>query len=110
MIVAFNSDEWVKSQQIQINSVSATVLSTVGYFKTIIITSSAITPLGPRIYTFYTFYLASTLDKIRIDFSFQKRNKRQFNMSFDFYIISNMKNRIKEVTIEGNKDYLKTIK
>jgi len=87
MIVAFNSDDWVKSQGIQINSVSATILSTLGFYKII----ESINFFGKKK---YTFYLVSTLDKIKIDFSFQKRNKHQFNMSFNFYIVNNMKNKL----------------
>jgi len=77
MIVAFNNDEWVKSQGITITSLSATLLATIGFYKVEWSTRE--------------IYLASTLDKIKLDFNFQKRNKHRFNMSFEFYIVNNMK-------------------
>lgn len=77
MIVAFNNDEWVKSQGITITSLNATLLATIGFYK--VDWSKGI------------IYLASTLDKIKLDFNFQKRNKHRFNMSFEFYIVNNMK-------------------
>jgi hypothetical protein len=77
MIVAFNNDEWVKSQGITITSLSATLLATIGFYK--VEKSKGI------------IYLASTLDKIKLDFNFQKRNRHQFSMSFEFYIVNNMK-------------------
>jgi hypothetical protein len=75
MIVAFNNDEWVKSQGITITSLSATLLATIGFYKKVK----------------EEIYLASTLDKIKLDFNFQKRNRHQFSMSFEFYIVNNMK-------------------
>jgi hypothetical protein len=77
MIVAFNNDEWVKSQGITITSLNATLLSTIGFYK--------VEKSNGKI------YLASTLDKIKLDFNFQKRNRHQFSMSFEFYIVNNMK-------------------
>jgi hypothetical protein len=77
MIVAFNNDEWVKSQGITINSLNATFLATIGFYK--------VEPSEGKI------YLASTLDKIKLDFNFQKRNRHKFSMSFEFYIVNNMK-------------------
>jgi hypothetical protein len=61
MIVPFNNDEWVKSQGITITSLSATLLATIGLYK--VEQSKA------------KIYLASTLDKIKLDFNFQKRNR-----------------------------------
>ncbi len=97
MIVAFNNDEWVKSQGIQINSVSATLLSTLGFYKII---ENTISSKRKR----YSFYIVSTLDKIRIDFSFQKRNKHQFKMSFDFYIVNNMKSKTHPDSVINDDD------
>jgi hypothetical protein len=77
MIVAFNNDEWVKSQGITITSLSATLLATIGFYKV---------EWSKR-----EIYLASTLDKIKLDFNFEKRNRHQFSMSFEFYIVNNMK-------------------
>jgi hypothetical protein len=77
MIVAFNNDEWVKSQGITITSLSATLLATIGFYKVD--------------WSNGKIYLASTLDKIKLDFNFQKRNRHQFSMSFEFYIVNNMK-------------------
>lgn len=76
MIYAFNNDDWIKSQGIKINSVNATLVSTIGFYKRV----------GSEL------YLANTLDKLKVDFTFQKRNKKTFHMSFDFYIVNNMKN------------------
>jgi len=80
MIVAFNNDEWVKSQGITITSLNATLLATVGFYK-----------VEKYNGIIYKIYLASTLDKIKLDFNFQKRNRHQFSMSFEFYIVNNMK-------------------
>ena len=77
MIVAFNNDEWVKSQGITITFLSATLLATIGFYKVE--------------WSKGKIYLASTLDKIKLDFNFQKRNRHQFSMSFEFYIVNNMK-------------------
>jgi hypothetical protein len=77
MIVAFNNDEWVKSQGITITSLSATLLATIGFYKVE--------------WSNGKIYLASTLDKIKLDFNFRKRNRHQFSMSFEFYIVNNMK-------------------
>ena len=77
MIVAFNNDEWVKSQGITITSLNATLLATIGFYK--------------FEKTKQTIYLNSTLDKIKLDFNFQKRNRHQFSMSFEFYIVNNIK-------------------
>ncbi|MGC8815626.1 MAG: hypothetical protein ACP5O4_05450 [bacterium] len=77
MINAFNNDEWIKSQGITITSLSATLLATIGFYR--------IDTLQRKI------HIAYTLDKIRIDFNFQKRNKHQFRMSFEYYLVNNMK-------------------
>lgn len=77
MIVAFNNDEWVKSQGITITSLGATLLATIGFYKVDNVKKD--------------IYLASTLDKIKLDFNFQKRNRHRFSMSFEFYIVNNMK-------------------
>ncbi|MGC8734777.1 MAG: hypothetical protein ACP5RD_07065, partial [bacterium] len=81
MINAFNNDEWVKSQGITITSLSATLLATIGFYK--------IDKIRREIYT------ACTLDKIKIDFNFQKRNKHRFRMSFEYYLVNNMKSSIR---------------
>lgn len=93
MITAFNNDEWIKSQGITITSLSATLLATTGFYK---IDQGKVN-------------VAYTLNKIRIDFNFQKRNKHQFRMSFEYYLVNNMKSHYKVSTLSESSTNWQTL-